>query len=113
MDLLTKIILGIALVLLVWLLFCNKYEGFSKDGIEFVPLGSKRYGLRGDLLKQIDIKKFYINPDRQIRLSNSNGEMWESNNTPSYEGFTGCVKVKCPKVGYNHLDNCWKCPKKR
>ncbi len=78
----------------------GRTEGFDKSGREFVPVGAKRYGLRGDLLKQIDIKKFYGSPDRQILLSDSGGEIWDSSYTPAQQGIKKCKKVKCPSKDF-------------
>lgn len=96
-------------VLALWVLY-PLFENFDANGSEFVPIGHERYGLRGDLLRRSDIRKNFIRPDRQIRLSHSNGEMWESNYSPENENIHGCQKVDCPMPnGYDNMDTCWKC----
>ena len=105
------IIVIIVIILVLWVLY-PLFEGFDASGREFVPIGCQRYGLRGEPLRTSDIANTFIRPDRQIRLSNTDGEMWESNYPPSAEGIKNCRKVKCPQNdGYDNLDTCWKCGK--
>ncbi|QKF94327.1 hypothetical protein QKU48_gp0869 [Fadolivirus algeromassiliense] len=101
--------LFLLVILAIWVIY-PFFENFDVTGTEFVSEGSDRYGLRGDLLRRSSIKKYFIRPDRNIRLSHSTGEMWESNNPPGMEGVKDCVKVPCPSNdGYDGLDTCWKC----
>ncbi len=107
-----KNVLLIFLVLLfVWWLMKPSSEGFNPDTDEFVPVGHRRYGLRGDVLRRSDIARLYIRPDRQIRLNPTSGWMYESNNTPCREGIGGCRKMPCPTNTneYDKLDTCWNC----
>lgn len=101
--------LFLLVILAIWVIY-PFFENFDVTTSEFVPEGADRYGLRGDLLRRSSIKKYFIRPDRNIRLSHSDGEMWESNNPPALEGNKDCVKVACPSNdGYDNLDTCWKC----
>jgi hypothetical protein len=88
-------------------------EGFNANGTAFVPEGSDRYGLRGDLLRRSDIAGNFIRPDRNVVLNHSGGEMYVSDYTPAQEGREGCFKVPCtlnPPFGpLDKLDVCWKC----
>ena len=102
------IIAIIVVILVVWLIY-PYFEGFDSAEYALSPLSQPQYGLRGDRLRTDSIDKYYISPDRQIRLSQSNGEMWESDNTPEMDGIGGCYKVRCPPVGYDGQDTCWKC----
>lgn len=105
------IIVFVIIILALWVLY-PIFEGFDASGREFVPVGALRYGLRGEPLRAESIRKNFIRPDRQIRLSESNSEMWESNDSPGSEGMKGCRKVKCPQNdGYDNTDTCWKCGK--
>ncbi len=99
------------IVLLWWIIKPVSEVAFNPGTYEFVPIGSERYGLRGDKLKRSDISNLYMSPERNIRLSHSTGEMWESEYTPESEGIAGCRKVQCPTNhnGYDSLDTCWKC----
>nr|QBK88572.1 MAG: hypothetical protein LCMiAC01_02490 [Mimivirus LCMiAC01] len=107
------IIIIIVLVVILWLLYGRRMEGFDQDTVMFVPVGEPRYGLRGDLLDTRDIRYNYISPVRHIRLHNSNNQMWESDNPPSEEGIKDCGKVPCPinTDEYDKMDTCWKCGK--
>ena len=99
----------LVILLIIWLIY-PFFETFDVTGMEFMPVGTDRYGLRGDLLRRSSIEKYFIRPDRNIRLSQSSGEMWESNNPPALEGIKECKKVPCPaNDGYDNLDTCWKC----
>lgn len=102
------LIIGLVVILTLWLLW-PMFEGFDSMGNEFLPVGSVRYGLRGEPLKSSNIAKYYIRPDRQIRLSQTHGEMWESNFSPASMGEKACNKVRCPQVGYDKLDSCYVC----
>ena len=96
------------IILAIWVIY-PLMEGFDSTTTEFVPVGSERYGLRGDLLRRSNIEKYFIRPDRRIRLSHSGGEMWESNNDPMTEGIKGCKAVPCPANGYDNIDTCYQC----
>jgi len=105
-----KILILVFIIIIIVMLIYPFYENFDSTMTEFVPVGYPRYGLRGDLLKRSNIKKYYINPNRNIRLSHSTGEMWESNKSPPDEHIKNCRKVPCPdNDGYDKLDTCWKC----
>ena len=104
---------NVAIFLLVILAICviypmlfGKKEGFDADMLEFVPVGSDRYGLRGNLIKWVPISDYFINANPNIRINRSGGDMWVSNNPP--EGKT-CGKIECPSFGYDKLDQCWQC----
>lgn len=116
MDQRHKTLLIIILIAIVvwWLLgwlFKGKSEGFGPDTYEFVPEGSDRYGLRGDLLRRRPIDDYYIVPHRQMRLNSSSGLMYVSNRSPSQEGVKNCRKVQCPTNTneYDDMDTCWMC----
>lgn len=84
------IILGI--LCLIWV-FSPFMEGFNDQG------------------NIVSIDKYYISPDRNIRLSRSGAIMWVSNLPPSKEGVEDCQKVPCPAYygGFDNMDTCWKC----
>lgn len=104
------ILVFLVIVLLWWIIRPIGLESFSSDGYEFMPVGSDRYGLRGDKLRQSSIYNWYISPNRQIMLSDSSGEMWQANGTPPSYGMKDCRMVKCPDNGeYDGMDTCWKC----
>lgn len=104
------IIIILIIILVIWCLYPYFVEPFNANVTEFVPVGYPRHGLRGDLLRTSDISNNFIRPDRHIRLHQSNGEMWESNNSPIDENISNCNMVKCPdNDGYDDLDTCWKC----
>ncbi|ARF09606.1 hypothetical protein Indivirus_1_229 [Indivirus ILV1] len=98
-------------VLAIWVVYpwvMGKPEKFDSDMREFVPVGSDRYGLRGNLLHRVPIDKYYVKPDQNVVLSQSGGEMWVSNVVPQTEN---CSKVQCPSW-YDNLDQCWQCQTK-
>ena len=100
----------LAVIFLWWVCKPSETEGFDEKTVEFVPVGSDRYGLRGEELRRSDIDTLYIKPDREIRLNHNGGQMWISNNTPAEEGDPNCRKVKCPcNTEYDNEDTCWKC----
>src|SRR3990172_10896698 len=98
----------IVIILVVWVIY-PYFEGFHAAEYALSPLGHPQYGLRGDRLRTSSIDNFYISPQREIRLSQSNGEMWESDYSPMEQGMQGCYKVECPSIGYDEQDTCWKC----
>lgn len=105
----TVVIAFLIIVLLLWI-FYPHFEMFDPEGIELLDTEYPRYGLRGDLVKRSCILNNYISPKRNIRLSFSGGEMYESSYTPIEEGFKDCRKVPCPNNGgYDTLDTCWTC----
>ena len=103
-------ILAIILVIIcvIWLIL-PFFETFDRTGSDFVPTGCPRYGLRGDRLRTSNIDKYYMNPNLNVRLSQSNGVMWQSNYSPDQQGVPGCYKVDCPQINEFDLDTCWKC----
>lgn len=106
------VVIFLIVILLLWLVYpMFGFELFDSTTSEFVPVGYPRYGLRGEPLRRSSILKYFIRPDRNIRLSQSSGEMWESNNSPAKEGIKGCRKVPCPMYhdGYDKQDTCWQC----
>jgi len=108
------ILIILVVILLVWLVFPMVFPGselFDVTTSEFVPVGYPRYGLRGEPLRRSSILKYFIRPDRNVRLSHSTGEMWVSNKSPTDEGIKDCRQVPCPLYhdGYDKLDTCWKC----
>jgi len=103
------VVIFLLIILVIWVVY-PFFETFDVTGTEFVAEGGDRYGLRGDLLRRSDIARTFIRPDRNVMLSHSSGEMWESNNTPAQDGLKDCRKVPCPdNDGYDNLDTCWKC----
>lgn len=102
------VVIFLIVVLALWVMW-PFFEGFDASGSEFVPVGADRYGLRGEPLRRSSIEKYFIRPDRRIRLSQSGGEMWEGNNDPASEGMKDCKKVPCPANGYDNIDTCYKC----
>lgn len=107
----TLIIVFVALFA-IWILWPSSegFEFFDAGGNEFLPVGSVRYGLRGEPLRTSSIAKYYISPRRQIRLSQTMNPMYEANLPPAQMGEKGCQKVDCPKCGaYDKTDTCWTC----
>lgn len=106
-----EIVLVFLIIVLLWFLIRPYYhENFDATTSEFNPVGCTRYGLRGDKLRRSSIYNWYISPNRQIMLTDGNGEMWQANGTPPSFGINGCRKVKCPNNGeYDSMDTCWKC----
>jgi len=106
-----NLILIFLVILFLWWLLGFKMEMFDKTTTEFVPVGEERYGLRGDLLRSSNIDKYYIRPDRKIRLNNSHNWMYASNYTPAQENIKGCKVEKCPTNTneYDNLDTCYQC----
>lgn len=104
------IVIFLLILLALWVLY-PFMEGFDATGTEFAQLGRPRYGLRGNPLRQIDIANYYMRPDLRIRISESGGKMWESNNSPMAEGIKDCHKIPCPANGYDSIDVCFQCGK--
>lgn len=99
----------IVIVILIWFIMRNRNEGFSADMREFLPVGFQRYGLRGDPIRSRDARLDYIQNNRNIRLSHTGGEMWQSNSPPT-KFLKDCQKVPCPHNGeYDSMDTCWRC----
>lgn len=105
----------VIVILVILLLYClYTYfirENFDATTSEFVPVGSERYGLRGDLLRQSDIARIFISPYRNIRLNQTGNMMYESSLPPAQEGLHGCRRVPCT-IGvdeYDSMDTCWRC----
>ena len=106
------LIIVLAVIFVLWFLWPTNegfYEYFDVTGSEFSPVGSIRYGLRGEPLHTSNIAKYYISPRRQIRLSQTRNEMYESNIPPPMQGEKGCNKVQCGKIGFDQQDTCWTC----
>ncbi|ARF12359.1 hypothetical protein Klosneuvirus_5_29 [Klosneuvirus KNV1] len=106
------LIIVLAVIFVLWFLWPTNegfYEYFDVTGSEFSPVGSIRYGLRGEPLHTSNIAKYYISPRRQIRLSQTHGDMYESNIPPPMQGEKACQKVKCSPLGHDNLDTCWTC----
>lgn len=113
MDKLTtrNVALVLLVILAIWVVYpwvIGRPERFDANMREFVPVGSDRYGLRGNLIKWTPIDKYYIEADQDVRLSQSGGEMWVSNSPPQGKN---CAKVTCPDW-YDRLDQCWQCEPK-
>lgn len=108
---LVLILLGIVLLWVFMESRESNSENFNQDANEFVPVGSERHGLRGDMLRRSNIGRLYRNPNRQIRLSASGGDMYHSDRTPKQEGINGCKKVNCPcnTNEFDKQDTCWQC----
>ncbi len=105
------IVIVLLIVIAIWGIYplLGNFEGFNADSTEFVPVGSERYGLRGDPIRRSSIDNYFISNNRQITLSQAGGEMWESNRSPTAQGFSDCVSVKCPGNKYDSQDTCWQC----
>lgn len=107
------LVLILVIIALMWFMKVNK-ENFDPHGVEFVPVGADRYGLRGDLLYRRSVSDYYIRPDRRVRLNDSSGEMYVSNFDPIDEGLKGCKKMQCPMTSrwegsYDNNDQCYNC----
>lgn len=62
----------ILLVILIFLIGSNlKVELFDANGLEFLPLGPKRYGLRGELLNTHPMSDCYY--DKYVCYGNTFG----------------------------------------
>jgi len=106
------LIIVLAVIFVLWFLWpANEgfYEYFDASGEEFVPVGSVRYGLRGEPLHTSNIAKYYISPRRQIRFSQARGDMYEANLPPQMMGEKGCKTIQCPSNGFDNLDKCYTC----
>jgi hypothetical protein len=103
-----QIVFLLIIIIGLWVLY-PYFEGFDITTTEFVPVGAPRHGLRGDLLKQHWIGQDFRSDYRQVLLSDSNGEMWESDYSPAQQGIQGCGTVPCPVNGYDKMDTCYKC----
>lgn len=104
-----ELIFAFLLVLFLWWLMGSGAESFNANSTEFVPLGSERYGLRGDLLRRSSIDRLYYPPNRNIRLHQTNNWMYQGYaNDPS---FSDCAKVQCPvnTNEYDPEDTCYMC----
>lgn len=101
-----KILCIVVVVLVLMMNFKVTLESFNSNGTEFVPVGDARYGLRGELLDRRDINRYFIKPNRDIRLHSSSGQMYESDFPPAK-----CEKVPCPsnRSAYGMDDTCWRC----
>jgi len=106
------LIIVLAVIFVIWFLWPTNegfYEYFDEIGTTILPIGSVRYGLRGEPLHTSNIAKYYISPRRQIRLSQTRDPMYESNIPPMLMGEKGCKTVDCPKNGFDDLDKCYTC----
>ena len=115
------VIIVIIILLILWFIpmifkFNVGNEGFyDVEGGRWVdtgasyPVGYPLYGLRGDRLTTSNIDRTYISPRRQIRLSLTGADMYDSDYPPSMQGVPDCRKVQCPQNGYDNLDTCWQC----
>jgi len=101
----------IAVVFLIWVFMYKNNEPFDSKSVEFVNVGDKRYGIRGDELRTYDIARNFIQPNRNIIINPTSGMMWESNNPPCKEGIHDCNKVACPNNlnDFDNDDTCWQC----
>jgi len=111
---LNKVICIFVIIILVWFILKSlkqNTEQFGANTLKFVQIGKDRYGLRGDKLNTYSIDKHYRNPNRQIVLNATSGQMWMSDNSPNNEGIDGCNKITCPSNynDYDESDTCWKC----
>ena len=102
------------LIVVLWFMIRpsrGQEDPFDPTVTEFVPVGDLRHDLRGFPLKQYSIDRQYMSPNRQILLTQNDGEMWRSDVPPGEQGLRGCEKVSCPAFGdaYDSRDTCWKC----
>jgi hypothetical protein len=106
------VIFAVILAVFVWWYWTGfSFEGFDSNTVEFVPYGCPRYGLRGDKLSLAPADRIFRGPDRHIRLSQSNGVIWEADHPPAMDGLKGCRTEQCP-TNTNEFDNqdtCYKC----
>jgi len=105
------VVVILIVVLVMWVIrpLFDKSNKQNMMQMAYVPIGYEQYGLRGELLNVSSIDKYFMLPERQIRLHHSGGEMWASNNSPMSENIKDCNKVPCPANGYDSLDTCYKC----
>lgn len=108
------IIIFFVIVFFLWVMFPHKMmypETFDVTGTEIMPVGKPDYGLRGDLLDQTCILKYYMSPNKQVRLQQYGSEIYSSDYTPAQQGKMDCRKVPCPTYGdgYDSRDTCWTC----
>ena len=98
-------------ILLIWLVLRSNKEGFHVDKSASWPIGWPQYGLRGDLLRTESIDSAYIKRYPNVRLNNTNNEMYDSDRSPPEEGINGCHQVPCPWApdDYYKGSPCWKC----
>lgn len=102
------------LIVILWF-FIRPSRGeedpFDPTVTEFVPVGDLRHDLRGYPLHAASIDRQYLSPNRQIRLSQTGGEMSISDVPPGDQGLKGCEKVSCPPLinSYDSSDTCWHC----
>jgi len=107
------LIIVLVIILLLWWFFVNYNRSEAFDMINYgLPnnLDDPRFGLRGDRLYRRDIASSFISPYRNIRLSASNGVMWESSMPPTIFD-NSCHRAQCPQNTneYDSMDTCWKC----
>lgn len=110
-----KLIVGFVIIILLWLIISpqisqidqiDQTEMFDETGTVFVPVGCPRHSLTGERLRPVNISKYFLNPNRNIRLNSTGNWMYASNG-----GFQGCNKVGCPTNTdeYDKSDTCWRC----
>jgi hypothetical protein len=108
------IIIFMVILFFLWIMFpCNASysEPFDVTDTEFVDVGQPRYDLKGNLLDRSCILKYYMSPNRQVRLQQYGSEIYSSNYSPVDQGRKDCRKVPCPTYGdgYDSRDTCWTC----
>jgi len=104
------VVVFIIILIFFWIVQPFFNEQFSQNTMEFVPYGDQRYGLRSDPLNYRPIADSYISANRNIRLNEAGGMMFEADNPPQGKH---CRKVDCPinTDEFDALDTCWKCGK--
>jgi hypothetical protein len=102
------LLIFLGIVALWYLLDPNRggIEMFDPTGSEFVPAGALRHDLRGYPIKSRGTGHLYQSNNRNIMLSDSCGEKFSSNASPTGMEHS---KVPCPKNGeYDQEDTCWR-----
>ena len=110
-ELTTEIILGIVVVLIIIFFLVPKIEKFDKNTVMFVPVGEKRYDLRGEYKVSSPYEQIYMKPNRQVRIHHTSNPMYISDESPPQEGRKGCKLIPCPPNNneYDQYDTCWDC----
>ena len=100
----------IAVIVLIGVYIIMRSEGFDASGQEFLPVGSQRYGLRGEPLSSHSARMNYLPCTSHIMLNHAGGMVYEAATSPLEQGKNGCVKTACPFDSLEFAGNmCWSC----